>query len=70
MSGLASWFVKDLRQASPCQLHKNVGIIVANKEEEDTLFRVLVLPKQLLGNGYIGWCAIAFAALFVCSLSF
>ena len=67
MSGLANWLVKDMGQAFPGQLHKNLGIIVANKEE-DTLDRVL--PKQLLGKGYTGWFAIAFAALFGNSLSF
>ena len=35
-----------------------------------TLYRVLVLPKQYLGEAYTGWFAIAFPASFVRSLSF
>ena len=36
----------------------------------ELVHRALVLPKQLLGKGYIRWFAIAFPALFVCALSF
>ena len=35
-----------------------------------TLYRALVLPNQFIGKGYTRWPAIAFAVLFVHTLSF